>query len=300
MRPYFCSRNYGSYTEPYSSTWIILNSSPSPTGAVVIFERLENQVFDICSSSGFKIDETNINLIKALKEYVLISVTNWIWCKSTEIRLLILPSSFYQYNFHPVEINHRCDRCVNIHGYYHVGGSVIPELFSWSTGSKTITFFTWRPRLYSILSDNYSYHLFSKEQAEQSVFNYRNAHKYIDYVLNNKNQQHKATNRNKISNIIQCILFATEIYPFGDTIRIVSLRNILTAIGRNYFRFERIPSWSFFLSRDFKELISFRVKNIDVMFIGYHLKNCAKKGNIHRSGDLKWIDGYLCWNRKSP
>ncbi|CAF4307557.1 unnamed protein product [Rotaria sp. Silwood2] len=50
--------------------FLLLNPSPSPADTVAILERLENQVFDICSSLGSKIDETNNDLIKTLKERI--------------------------------------------------------------------------------------------------------------------------------------------------------------------------------------------------------------------------------------
>ncbi|UJR09455.1 hypothetical protein I4U23_013694 [Adineta vaga] len=50
--------------------FILSNPSPSPADTFAILDQLENQVFDICSSLGSKIDEKNNDLIKTLKERI--------------------------------------------------------------------------------------------------------------------------------------------------------------------------------------------------------------------------------------
>jgi len=60
-------QNYADFRKSIRD-FLLLN--PSPADTVAILERLENQVFDICSSLGSKIDEKNNDLIKALKERI--------------------------------------------------------------------------------------------------------------------------------------------------------------------------------------------------------------------------------------
>ncbi|CAF3517177.1 unnamed protein product [Rotaria socialis] len=47
-----------------------LNPSPSSADTITFLGRLENQVFNICSSLDLKIGEQNNDLIKALKERI--------------------------------------------------------------------------------------------------------------------------------------------------------------------------------------------------------------------------------------
>jgi hypothetical protein len=66
------NENYADFRKSIRD-FLLLNPSPSPADTVAIIERLENQVFDICSSLGSKIDEKNNDLIKTLKERIDLS-----------------------------------------------------------------------------------------------------------------------------------------------------------------------------------------------------------------------------------
>jgi len=80
-------QNYADFRKSIRD-FLLLNPSPSPADTVAILERLENQVFDICSSLGSKIDEKNNDLIKTLKERIP--------SESTEFQVPIYWGSFHQ------------------------------------------------------------------------------------------------------------------------------------------------------------------------------------------------------------
>ncbi|CAF4035549.1 unnamed protein product [Rotaria sp. Silwood1] len=62
-------QNYADFRKSIRD-FLLLNPSPSPADTVAILERLEKQVFGICSSLGSKMDEKNNDLIKPLKERI--------------------------------------------------------------------------------------------------------------------------------------------------------------------------------------------------------------------------------------